>query len=454
MKKLLLGVLLAFISATTFAQIQNCLIFDGVDDQVLVSAASGLIADATQITMTCSVFPTNSNPVFPDYDGFCGFRNNVDADFYLVQINANRVEARFRNNLGVNYDIVDSTLQLNVWNHYAFIYNEPELTLYRNGNLVGSTTASGSIANAFESFYMGNLIYNFTNFQLTGKLDEVSLWNRALNQSEISCMANHAIQFNADSLKLYFDFNQGIPAGSNINETTLIDRSAHLDGLLNGFTLTGFNSNYVPGVSNFTSTIRALCPGGVFNFAGQNLTTAGTYNGRFPIGAICDSVVELTITTTDSSISVNGTTLIANQAGALYQWVDCNNNFAPITNATLRSFTPTVDGSYAAIIRQGSCVDTSGCRSVLINSLNDLSSQIGLQAFPNPVSDVLFLKINNANSPALITITDLTGKVVYSTSYHPESTVITIQTATWSSGFYNVAFKSENELQMTHFIKR
>src|SRR5258705_6947564 len=91
------------------AQSQNALSFDGLDDYVSVPNASGLINAGTGISLSCWVFPTNAFPVYPDYDGFAGIRNESDGDFYLVQIDPSPViEARFRNAAGIAFTLRDT----------------------------------------------------------------------------------------------------------------------------------------------------------------------------------------------------------------------------------------------------------------------------------------------------------------------------------------------------------
>ena len=68
-------------------------------DYVEMENASVVIANQSAFTISCWVNPqSNSN-----HGGIIGFRNNTDADFYLLQLqNTNNVEARFRNSSGVN----------------------------------------------------------------------------------------------------------------------------------------------------------------------------------------------------------------------------------------------------------------------------------------------------------------------------------------------------------------
>jgi hypothetical protein len=77
----------------------------------------------------------------------------------------------------------------------------------------------------------------------------------------------------------------------------------------------------------------------------------------------CDSIVTLNllINDVDNTVFVNGNTLTANQTGATYQWIDCNNNNTHIAGATNQSFIPSVSGNYAVVISANSCTETSVC---------------------------------------------------------------------------------------------
>ena len=65
--------------------------------------------------------------------------------------------------------------------------------------------------------------------------------------------------------------------------------------------------------------------------------------------------------TVDVSVTDNSPTLVANATGATYQWLDCNNNMAPISGATNHSFHPTSEGYYAVEVTEGTCVEVSEC---------------------------------------------------------------------------------------------
>ena len=177
---------LTFISTIVNAQSQNSLAVDGADDFVSIPGASALIVGSSTISLTSWVYPTNANPVFPNFDGFAGIRNNLDADFYFMQYSpSTAIEARFTNQNGTVHNITWNGLQLNVWQHLALTYDGAALTLYYNGAPVISAPASGTIANATEDLWIANLPYDVNNYYLTGKIDEVSFWNKTLSAQEV-----------------------------------------------------------------------------------------------------------------------------------------------------------------------------------------------------------------------------------------------------------------------------
>lgn len=90
----------------------------------------------------------------------------------------------------------------------------------------------------------------------------------------------------------------------------------------------------------------------------------------------CDSLVTLNLTinsSPDNTVTQNGSTLSASQAGALYQWIDCDNGNQAIAGETNQSFTPTVSGNYAVEITLSGCTVTSACTVIGYSGLDELT---------------------------------------------------------------------------------
>jgi hypothetical protein len=179
-----------------------------------------------------------------------------------------------------------------------------------------------------------------------------------------------------------------------------------------------------------------------------NATTAGTYTVTTVTDANCTGGAgngSVTVTVNpfpNVTVSNNANTLTANQAGATYQWIDCNNNNAPISGATNQSFTPTTSGSYAVVVTLNGCSDTSACQNVVITGVNvqALSNQI-FSIYPNPNQGNFTIQSSKGGIFELI---DLTGKVI--NAYSITNTQQTVQ-ENLPAGMYFVREKESGVLQ-------
>ncbi len=117
-------------------------------------------------------------------------------------------------------------------------------------------------------------------------------------------------------------------------------------------------------------------------------TTTGTYLDTL-VGANAqggDSIltINLTINTTDVSITSTNLTISANAVGASYQWLDCNNDYAILEGEIEQSFTAIAIGNYAVEVTENGCVDTSICFAISTIGLDDNTLINPVYIFPNP----------------------------------------------------------------------
>lgn len=90
----------------------------------------------------------------------------------------------------------------------------------------------------------------------------------------------------------------------------------------------------------------------------------------------CDSVVTLDLTIIplpNVNVTQTGTTLEADLSGAVYQWLDCDANFAAINGETNQTFTPGTTGNYAVQVTNNSCSDTSACIVIDFTGINEIN---------------------------------------------------------------------------------
>ena len=143
-----------------------------------------------------------------------------------------------------------------------------------------------------------------------------------------------------------------------------------------------------------------------------------------------------------------GDTLVCNQSGASYQWINCNSNTA-ITNATNQNFTPTIGGSYAVVIDYGSCKDTSACIQFSATGINELNAT-ALTVTPNPFNESVQLKFDR-NYNGTINIYNLLGKIIYSKVINQDN--LTIATKDWTNGLYIIRLQTQEGVVMKKVVK-
>jgi hypothetical protein len=112
-----------------------------------------------------------------------------------------------------------------------------------------------------------------------------------------------------------------------------------------------------------------------------------------------------------NTVTLTSTTLSANEAtaGAVYQWLDCNNSNAPISGETNQDYTPGLDGNYAVEVTLNACTDTSTCFIFSLAGLEDVK-RINFSVYPNPSNGVFIISVTELNQN--YQIIDITGKVV------------------------------------------
>jgi hypothetical protein len=167
-------------------------------------------------------------------------------------------------------------------------------------------------------------------------------------------------------------------------------------------------------VADLTATGTAIqwytqATGGTALAAGTALSN-GTYYASQTINGCESERLEVTVTITilDATATENGLTLTANQAGAAYTWVDCNNSNQPIAGATAQSYTATANGSYAVIVEQNGCSVTSNCVAITTVSLDDIKTEL-FRIYPNPASTVINVEMANASTVRMF---DISGKLL------------------------------------------
>ncbi len=94
----------------------------------------------------------------------------------------------------------------NAWTHLAMTYDADaagnNFKLYKNGQLINSTTATGTVATGTGNFFAGSPWENGG-----WELSELRLWSKALTQSEINANMRRQLTGSEEGLNAYYPFS-------------------------------------------------------------------------------------------------------------------------------------------------------------------------------------------------------------------------------------------------------
>ena len=167
-----------------------------------------------------------------------------------------------------------------------------------------------------------------------------------------------------------------------------------------------------------SSQNATLCPGQTITVGTNTYSTAGTYTDVLEAANGCDSTVTTVVTVVGAlnlATTVSGNVITAAATGVTYQWINCANN-APIAGATAQSFTPTANGNYAVIITGQCASDTSDCVEIITFGLDEIAAAWNATLYPNPSNGIVTIDWGVSLGSVAIEITDVTGKVIYTTT--------------------------------------
>jgi len=130
-----------------------------------------------------------------------------------------------------------------------------------------------------------------------------------------------------------------------------------------------------------------------------------------------------------------GNTLGTAQPYNAYQW---NQNGLPIAGAIAPGYEITASGVYSVtVINENNCSVTSIDFDAVITTVNRLMVLNGINVYPNPVQDVLYIKLENKT---IVSISSIDGKVMETYNLLPGKTMIDFNA--YANGMYFLRFTS------------
>lgn len=375
--------------------------FDNIDDRVSVSPIS------IDTSFTIEIWAKRRSSNSHDYMVHTGPQQNDNGLHIGFQVDGSLRFAFWFNdiNLAPGPHSTDG-----LWHHYAFVYDDVALMkyIYVDGVQLTSGPSNRFLGNG-GIFYIGEA---FNASRWDGSLDELKIWNVVRTQNEIEASAYECLTGTESGLIAYFDFEVGENASNLYNRTDgpngqLINMDVDNAWVMSGAeNCSSFCSNTVTAVVNQPSS-SSISEQSCFSYqspSGQYLwATSGFYKDTISNSTGCDSVItiDLTINTIDTTLTDNAPELISNEVGATYQWLDCNDDKAPLTEETDKSFTASTSGSYAVEISKNGCEDTSECKSIVITSILENNFSNHFVVYPNPTDGALNIDFDKSQNLTL-----------------------------------------------------
>ncbi len=175
-------------------------------------------------------------------------------------------------------------------------------------------------------------------------------------------------------------------------------------------------------------------------------TNSGIYKDTLVNYLGCDSIltINLTIPKTNTLINKVGPKLTAASLTGTYQWMDCKlGTVVPINGETQKTYTATINGSYALEIKDSACTDTSNCIAVTeITGINKQLKEVTIKVIPNPNSGLfeLILPFNCPNGQ--LYFMNIAGQVLYTDIFNEGKQIIINTGSQLSPGLYFIKFES------------
>jgi hypothetical protein len=123
----------------------------------------------------------------------------------------------------------------------------------------------------------------------------------------------------------------------------------------------------------------------------------------------------------------------------------------PVFGATGQSYTASTNGSYAVIVTQNNCSDTSACLNVTGIGIAENGFGGLLNVYPNPSKGEFFIDLGATYNDISVVATDVTGRVMFSKAVSSGNLIPVELDA--PAGVYMIRVTAENHSAVIRLVK-
>lgn len=335
---------------TTEGMLGNAIGFDGIDDYVMFNPSESFDINGSEVTLSLwaklaykpSELPVSYAPLF-----------DSETDNYVLYGDRGNNELRFKVSTSGGAErpgIPNVDIPANEWIHVVGVYDGSNAMIYFNGVLKDSHPLTGTVKTG-QLATMGKT--GSTYYE--GSIDQVEVYNQAFTPEEV--------------MELYKFYRMKDDMECEITE--------------------------------FSEDI-AVCYGESYDFPDGNAgSETMVYVSELKDVNDCDLIITTNLTVNPAidvsvSLDLNQVDLTVAATGATYQWLDCDNNNAPISGATDRTFIPFEfdynEGNFAVEVTIGNCSAISDCYFIKYEGTENFKKD-EFFVYPNPGSGLFTIHL-------------------------------------------------------------
>lgn len=243
------------------------------------------------------------------------------------------------------------------------------------------------------------------------------------------------------------------------NTPTVVAAIPIFTGTANSFTACGMGfqsptfeasgaSSYTWSTGATTSTTSVYVP---FTTSPPSYTNTYVVTGQNACGTSTAAITTLIYSVPSLGISASHTlicagsqvTVKATSWATVYEWKIAGSGPVIATTSSI-VVNPTVTTNYDVTVTNGMC-SRSDDITVTVNSctgLDELSHEAGVKVYPNPVTELLYVDLNDRQGPGVLEVYDMTGKIKMKESVSGSANVIPTGALPPGIYFYKLAGKT------------
>ncbi len=204
----------------------------------------------------------------------------------------------------------------------------------------------------------------------------------------------------------------------------------------------------------YLQNVTNICRDDSVLINGRYIKTSGLYIDSFKTTLGCDSIIATIVMNYKGSVIVNafGANALQTTLADKYQWLDCDDNYAPIDSnsnksATMDVFVTPIKGRYAVEVTRSGCIDTSDCYGIGIATTINYAQLPNIKVYPNPASEQITIDLKEEYANISIDIITIAGQVLFSSNYKNQK-ILTLNTQHLTEGIYLLRIKTNEKATM------